>query len=209
MVRPQLRYCPPTILPPHEWGLPRPGSVINLIPIGDDRYIQRRSSVSIPPQYVLRRLSMTLPPSGHYERRPTPIAKRRSTDIKRSKSNAYRASFDYERSLEEHAKMIEAVSIVRSVSGSKDYVPRPPPKDPVNMTVKPQALQRIDSRARYRPQRPIASPQAGAEPEETGSLPQMSRPYTAEPQSKVTPLRRLSLGDISSGLGKVFDVRLD
>ncbi|RDL40948.1 uncharacterized protein BP5553_00927 [Venustampulla echinocandica] len=210
MVRPQLRYCPPTILAPHEWNLPRPGSMTNIILMGDGRYSQRRSSVSMPPQYVLRRPSMTLPPLGHQGGRVPPIVRRRTADVKRSRSNAYRPSFDYEKSLEEHAKMIEAVSIVRSVSGSSDHIPRPPPKDPVKRIAKLQAPQRIDSRARYREQRPIIRSQTTVGPREVISRLHMSRPYTAKPETEATsnvmPLRRLSLGDISSGLGELFDV---
>ncbi|KAF4612828.1 hypothetical protein G7Y89_g15545 [Cudoniella acicularis] len=215
VVRPDLRYCPPTISAPHEWRLSRTASLNQLLPVADIQYLQRQASFSASHQYMVRRPSATLPPLlAHHRRRTPPVVKRRSSEIRIPGPYLdYRLSMDAERNLEEHARTIEAISISRSESG-RELKPRPPPKDPVRRfekrsvpqrVEKKQTPQRVNSKSRYR------EPRSAIKRSQTSPALKDIRPHTANQVGTANlgsnvEFRRLSLGDISTGFGKLFNV---
>jgi hypothetical protein len=109
-----------------------------------------------------------------------------------------------EQNLEEHAKKIEVMSVEKSGS-DRELKPQPPPKDPVSLPEKGLAPRRVDSKSRYRENRPTI-------PFLQTRLGKDSRPHTAKlPDTgkeniPTINLRRLSLGDMTAEFAKLFDV---
>ncbi|PMD21660.1 hypothetical protein NA56DRAFT_120049 [Hyaloscypha hepaticicola] len=54
VVRPDLRYCPPIIPPPHEWNSSRTASMSQLIPIANIRGLYQMSSLNFADQLNIR-----------------------------------------------------------------------------------------------------------------------------------------------------------
>ncbi|KAH8649631.1 hypothetical protein BGZ60DRAFT_550991 [Tricladium varicosporioides] len=216
LVRPELRYCPPTIPAPHEWRLSRTASLTQLLPAADVQYLQRRASyASVHNQYMIRGPGRNLPPLAHHRRMsPAPSLRRRSSEIRIPGPYLdYRLSMDAERNLEEHARKIEAISISRSETG-RELKPRPPPKDPVSVEKrKPvrkverrESPREVERKSSYRESQPLPRGLQRTTGEKD------VRPHTSKEmrvsKTELQPseFRRLSLGDISSGFGKLFDV---
>jgi hypothetical protein len=227
VIRPELRFCPPSIPPPHEWNLSRTASISQLIPVADVHALQRRSSMMMPEQLSVRRPNKNLP---MIPRKPTPsrsssvsIIRRKTSEIKVPGAFIENATLDLESTLEGHARVIEVQAFLRTQS-QREQQPGAPVRPPSTGVARQQephrmlsqsrirrdlkmkiARKQIDSRLRYREQRPMvhrAHTTAGSKEE---------RPVTARPKGsdkidlvKVQAFHRLSLGDISSGLGNIF-----
>jgi hypothetical protein len=194
--------------------------------MADVHALQRRSSMMMPEQLSVRRPNKDLP---MIPRKPTPsrsssvsIIRRKTSEIKVPGAFIDNATLDLENTLEEHTRVIEVQAFLRTQSRREQQpgVPVRQPsvgvvrKVPIRMVsqsrIRPDlemkmARKKIDSRSRYREQRPMvqrAHTTAGSKEE---------RPVTARPEGsdkinlvKVQAFHRLSLGDISSGLGNIF-----
>ncbi|CAG8956375.1 hypothetical protein HYFRA_00003757 [Hymenoscyphus fraxineus] len=125
LVRPDLKYCPPNIPPPHEWHASRTASMTQLLPIADIDSLRRRSSISANP-CMIRRPSQALPPLTHQRmrRNSQPIRmntqpiRRRTIDCKvpgayrfSLEPEKYRISIEPEIQLSEHVRTIEACKV--------------------------------------------------------------------------------------------------
>jgi hypothetical protein len=227
VIRPELRFCPPSIPPPHERNLSRTASMSQLIPMADVHALQRRPSMMMPEEMSVRRPNKDLP---MIPRKPTPsrsssvsIIRRKTSEIKVPGAFIDNATLELESTLEEHTRVIEVEAFLRTQS-RREQQPGAPVRQPSTGVARQQephqmvpqsrvrpdlemkiARKQIDSRSRYREQRPLvhrAHTTAGSKEE---------RPATARPEGsskidlvKVQRLNRLSLGDISSGLGNIF-----
>jgi hypothetical protein len=188
--------------------------------------LQRRSSMMMSEQLSVRRPNKDLP---MIPRKPTPsrsssasIVRRKTSEIKVPGAFIDNATLELESTLEEHTRVIEVQAFLRTqirreqqpgalVRQPSIGVARQVPIRMVSQSrVRPDldmkiARKQIDSRSRYREQRPMIHRAHTT----TGS--KVERPATARPAGsdkidlvKVQPLNRLSLGDISSGLGNIF-----
>lgn len=200
LMRPDLRYFPPTIPPSNDGIHSRSASISHLPPTADVQYLQRRSSMAMSEQFFVRRPNKTLPtvpgsPSG--SRRGREQRNPQSAYIKRQ------SSFDYEQSLDEHMRMIEVNIITRATSrpGSRHI----PQADLPLRHDEPRVPARANSqRAEREDPRQLQS----SIPVDTRKE---VRPSTAHPtgmaisrlKAQPTALRPLSLGDISSGFGNL------
>ncbi|CZT50791.1 uncharacterized protein RSE6_11843 [Rhynchosporium secalis] len=207
LVRPELRYCPPMIPPPHSWHSSRTSSISQLVPVRDMRTLYRQPSFSTSENFVIRGPRKNLPP---LPRRKPPLSRRRRSDQNfRSVFIGDRPKFDYEEKLDEHLRKIEVAYVTRSQSKRNQH----PSTFEKRLAMKFETLTPppgpVCSRSRYR-ERPL--PLSPMKPDIS------IRPGTAQPTvaSKLEPysskaFRRLSLGDFSSGmgnldgLGKMFD----
>jgi len=197
-----------------------------LIPMADVHALQRRSSMMMPEQLSIRRPNKDLP---MIPRKPTPsrsssvsILRRKTSEIKVPGAFIDNATLELENTLEGHTRVIEVQAFLRTQS-RREQQPGAPVRQPSigvarqvpnrmvsQSRVRPDlemkiARKQIDSRSRYREQRPLVHRAHTT----TGS--KEERPATARPEGsgkidlvKAQPLNRLSLGDISSGLGNIF-----
>jgi hypothetical protein len=138
--------------------------------------------------------------------------------IKRQQSNTrstggYRLSIVQERQLEEHAKRIETQSTSRSQSGCNPSsvlaLALEQPETVSRKTVSSYPFyQKLDPRTRCRESSPapIARSHTITDLKKLWAL--TSNPQYPEKKEspKLAPLKRLSLGDISSSLGNIFEV---
>ncbi|PVH76528.1 hypothetical protein DL98DRAFT_574314 [Cadophora sp. DSE1049] len=210
LVRPELRYCPPNIPPPHGWNSSRTSSISQLVPVADIQSLHRRPSFSTSENFVIRGPRKNLPP---LPRSRPPLTRRKTSDMK--VPGAYvndRPSFDYEEKLDEYVRKIEVEYVTRSQSKRNQHPSTFGIGQPGNFERLSPPPTRVDSKARYREKKPVPT-----SPSPSKSVAKI-RPGTAHPTGSeraesVTPkaFRRLSLGDISSGLGnltgfgKIFD----
>lgn len=205
-----MRYCPPQIPPPHGWNSSRTSSISQLIPVADIQNLQRRPSFSTSETFVIRGPRKNLPP---LPRSRPPLTRRKTSDMK--VPGAYvndRASFDYEEKLDEHVRKIEVEYVTRSQSKRNQHPSTIGKRPPGNFERLSPPPRRVNSKARYRERKPV--PVSPSLPKPVAKI----RPGTAHPTGSETAepvnrkaFRRLSLGDISSGLGnlaglgKMFD----
>jgi hypothetical protein len=113
VVRPDLRYCPPIIPPPHEWNSSRTASMSQLIPLADIHGLQRMSSMDFPDQLRVREPAKNLPPLPRASTAPGPM-RRKTTDIRVPGAFVeHRSSFDQEANLDEHLRKIEVAYVTR------------------------------------------------------------------------------------------------
>jgi hypothetical protein len=190
-----------------------------LIPMVDVHGLQRRSSMMMPEQLSVRRPNKDLP---MIPRKPTPsrsssvsIIRRKTSEIKVPGAFIDNATLELESTLEEHTRVIEVQAFLRTQSRREQQpstgAARQVPIQTVSQSrVRPDlemkiARKQIDSRSRYREQRPMVHRAYTT----TGS--KEERPAIARPEGfgkidlvKVQPFNRLSLGDISLGLGNIF-----
>jgi len=184
-VRPDLRYCSPVIPPPHEWGLSRTTSLSQLLPVADIYTLQRRSS-NAPAPLRLQGPGKDLPSIPG-----SPTIRRKS--VARGVPGAYVDSY-HERVLDDHLRKIE-VNIHRRQSQQRkplSSVKQPNSKHPRSG----------NSRTRYREEpalrESISAPAVC--PDSTLVMEAVKVEYV-----KGIPLRRLSLGDLSSGFGRMWE----
>ncbi|CAG8979431.1 hypothetical protein HYALB_00013439 [Hymenoscyphus albidus] len=219
LVRPDLKYCPPNIPPPHEWNASRTASMTQLLPIADIDNLRRRSSISANP-CMIRRPSQALPPLTHQRtrRNSQPIRmntqpiRRRTIDCKvpgayrfSLEPEKYRISIEPEIQLSEHVRTIEACKVPgeykRSIEQERQL------SDRTNKIEggKPEEKQSLVERPCF--EKPCF--ELAAEPLalqfEIERLPSLEQVPTMVSIPEVLPLRRLSLGDISYEFGKVFE----
>ena len=202
VIRPELRFLPPVIPPPHEWNLSRTASLSQLLPVADVHCLQRRPSVTVPPELLIRKPRKELPPLS---KKQAPIIRKQTLDVKIPGAYIeYGRSLDHELKLEAHARKIEVESIARSESKRE---PKTPVRTPVGDFEKRYAPNPVDSRSRYRGKTPfalrsqIAASSKNSRPDSTQLMEAVQVEYV-----KVKPLRRLSLGEISPGLGKLWEI---
>ncbi|KAH7324038.1 hypothetical protein BKA65DRAFT_598540 [Rhexocercosporidium sp. MPI-PUGE-AT-0058] len=208
LLRPELRYCPPKIPPPHGWHSSRTSSISQLVPVADIQSLHRRPSFSTSENFVIRGPRKNLPP---LPRSRPPLSRRRTNDMKVPGAFVNdRPSFDYEEKLDEHVRKIEVEFVTRSQSKRNQHPSTFGKRQPGNIEKLNPPPSRVDSKARYRERKPV--PVSPTKP--VAKI----RPGTAHPtgSARTEPgmpkaFRRLSLGDISSGLGnlaglgKMFD----
>ncbi|KAK0130254.1 hypothetical protein ONS96_000777 [Cadophora gregata f. sp. sojae] len=209
LVRPELRYCPPQIPPPHGWNSSRTSSISQLIPVADIQSLQSRPS-STSENLVIRGPRKTLPA---LPRNGPPLTRRKTSDLK--VPGAYvndQASFNYEENLDECVRKIEVEYVKRSPSRRNQHPSTIGKRQPGNFERLSPPPTRVDTKARYREKRPVSVSPSKSKP--VAKI----RPGTAHPAGSgrvenvtVKEFRRLSLGDISlglgslAGLGKMFD----
>ncbi|KAI9047300.1 hypothetical protein LZ554_008748 [Drepanopeziza brunnea f. sp. 'monogermtubi'] len=193
LVRPELRYYPPIIPPPHGWSPSKTSSMAELIPVALERL------PSLPKHH----------PASHRAR--TPLSRKNTNEVRVPR--AYRQSFlDYDENMDEHVRQIELEyrrSQRKRVQGPRNFVKReagnfdrlnPPPR-------------RAGSQERYQEKRTVEHVQRSAPVAKI--VPNAACPATATAE-KVEPVtvgefKRLSLGDFSVGLeslmgfGDMFD----
>lgn len=203
LVRPELRYCPPNIPPPHGWNSSRTSSISQLVPVADIQSIQRRPSFSTSENFVIRGPRKNLPP---LPRSRPPLTRRKTSDIKVPGAYANdRPSFDYEEKLEEYVRKIEVEYVSRSQSKRNQHPSTFEKRQPGNFERLSPPPTRVDSKARYREKkRPVTVSLSPSKPV-AKIRPGTAHPAGSERVEPVTPkaFRRLSLGDISSGLGNL------
>ncbi|EPE33808.1 hypothetical protein GLAREA_06821 [Glarea lozoyensis ATCC 20868] len=202
----ELRYCPLAIPAPHEWNLSRTASLPELLPVARIQDLQRRSSVESKSFPVCQ---APLPLSGHQrpQKRSRYLMKRRVPNPR--SSNNCQISIDQERVAEEYVKTVETFSISRSLSAFDASSQEQKPDNGRERKTVPcwsSFYQKLGPQERYRESgsAPIARSHSATGSRELWAL--TSNPPDAEEQEipKIAPLRRLSLGDISLSLGKIF-----
>jgi hypothetical protein len=192
---------------PHEWRQSRTASLSQLLPVVDVYGLQRRVSTSSSPLNIQR--SKDLPRIPHSPVKSSgigihsPIIRRKTRDIRIPGAYIDRFSFEAERRLEEHMRMIEVEAVARRKSQNTKG-PEHPPGLLTDANQRHHAPKAIDSRSRYKDQRPLQRSSTTAEmrnsrPDSTVVLEATKVEYV-----KGRPLRRLSLGDISGDLGKMW-----
>lgn len=202
LVRPELRYCPPVIPPPHGWNPSRTSSISQLLPVADVQGLQRRPSFNTSENFVIRGSRKNLPP---LPRSRPPLTRRRTNETSRPGSHINdRPGFDYEERLDEYVRKIEVEYVTRSQSKRNQHPSTVGKRQPGNFERLSPPPTRVDSKARYRERKPSRVASSPAKP--VAKI----RPGTAHPtgSGKVDPVtpkpfRRLSLGDLSSGLGNL------
>lgn len=195
LVRSELRFCAPKVPPSHEWNSTRANPTPTLLPTADIYCLQRRSSLVPAPLSILK-TSKGLP---LVPRKPVPQApvRRRTVDIRVPGAYVdFRPSLEHERNMDEQMQKIEAEYVSRIPS--KRSLSRCPNRRPVG-GVKPKSyMTRVDSRARYREQRP--KHRARSTTDLGGQLQEDLEVEVGSSQGK--SFRRLSLGDISFELAR-------
>jgi hypothetical protein len=193
---------------PHEWRQSRTASLSQLLPVADVYGLQRRVSSSSSPLNI-RRPSKDLPTIPHSPVKNSgsgihsPIIRRKTRDIRIPGAYIDRSSLEAERRLEEHMRVIEVEAVARSKSQNTKG-PEHAPGFLTDANQRHHAPKANDSRSRYKEQRPLQRSITTAEvrnsrPDSTVVLEATKVEYV-----KGRPLRRLSLGDISGDLGKMW-----
>jgi len=203
LVRPELRYCPPMIPPPHGWSASKTSSISQLVPVADVYSLRRQPSFSPSGDFVVRGPRKSLPPLPRIQ---PPLKRRRSNDIKIP--GAYvedRTRSIQEEILDEHIRKIEVEYVTHYRANSKQHPNTFGQRPRRNLGRLSSPSMRGNSNATYEKrspavERPFTSPVA-----RIGS-------GTAHPQddSVVGPetdqeVSWLSFGDLTFGLGKMFD----
>jgi hypothetical protein len=178
VIRPELRFCPTTIPPPHEWCSSRAASVSQPIPMTDVHALQRRLFMTMPEQLSIRRPNKDF---AMIYRKPTPsrpspvsIVRRKTSEIKIPGAFIDNPSFEHESALEEHSRVIEEQAFLRTQSRREQ--PRAPVQQPSTRTAREVPIgmvsqssrrpnlemritgKQVDSRSRYRERRPMVPP---------------------------------------------------
>jgi len=203
LVRPELRYCPPMIPPPHGWSASKTSSISQLVPVADVYSLQRQPSFSPSGDFVVRGLRKSLPP---LPRSQPPLKRKKSNDIKIP--GAYvedRTRSIQEEILDEHIRKIEVEYVTHS-QGKRNQYPNTFGQRPRrNLGRLSSPSMRGNSRATYQVQSPAVE-RPSTSPVARGGL------GTAHPQEDplvgpetATELSWLSFGDLTFGLGKMFD----
>jgi hypothetical protein len=193
---------------PHEWRQSRTASLSQLLPVADVYGLQRRVSSSSSPLNI-QRPSKDLPPIPHSPVKSSgigihsPIIRRKTRDIRIPGAYIDRFSFEAERRLEEHMRMIEVGAVARRKS-QHTKGPKPPSGLLADANQKHHAPKAIDSRSRYKDQRPLQRSSTTAEMRNSRPDSTVVLEATKVEYAKGRPLRRLSLGDISGDLGKMW-----
>ena len=190
-----MRFMPPVIPPQEEWSSTKLASAANNPRAANTYCHLRRSSVSTPSPLLVRRPSQY---HQHVIRKPLPIKRRRTVDVKVPGAFVeYRLSRECEQMLEEHAKKIEAEFATIAENQQKTKAPVRLPSRPSEELYSPSS---IDSSSRYRDQQPPI--------DEFHVAPlHIQKVNNAGKNTKVDSnyhLKKLSLGDISSGLGVLY-----
>ncbi|KAL2062895.1 hypothetical protein VTL71DRAFT_5967 [Oculimacula yallundae] len=202
LVRPELRYCPPIIPSPHSWHSSRTSSNSQVVRVADPRSLHRQPSFSTSENFVIRGPRKNLPP---LPRSRPPLSTRRSNQNVRGSSVSSRPSFDYEEKIDEHLRKIEVEYVMRSQSKRNEYPSPYLRRQPGNLERLSPPRGPIDLKSRYQEKTP--GPLPPLPPTKPVAI---FRPRTAHPTGATKdysgsppPFRRLSLGDISSGLGNL------
>lgn len=189
LVRSELRFCAPKVSPPHEWSSTRAAPISPLLPIADVYCLQRSSLVPAP--LSILKLSKELP---LVPRKPVPQApaRRKTVDIRVPGAYVdFRPSLEHERNMDEQMQKIEA-EYVSQIPGKRSQS-KFPKRRPLGGVENKCSMTRVDSRARYREQRPLH--QARSTTDLGGQL--QEDPEVDDGSSQGKSFRRLSLGDIS------------
>ncbi|KAL3423140.1 hypothetical protein PVAG01_04887 [Phlyctema vagabunda] len=220
VIQPELYV--PKIPPPHEWSSNRTEPMHQLLPILDLREVQRRpSSMHHRPSARVAPLTIRKHGGGGSRpgslRRPPPMSILRRTTAEVKVPGAFtdcRLSRADEARVEDHASKIEAASL-RSVARSESQrstKPHAPVRLPAGEFEQRYAPSRVDSRTRYREQRPhwpgpvvnrhnTVSGLTQHPPDQAAG----ARPFRRDDHRGTKQLRRLTLGDLDVGLGKLWD----
>ena len=168
--------------------------------------LQRRPSLTLPPDLLIRKPSKDLP---SLPRRPASKARRKTVDVKIPGAYIeHGQSPDFQRKSERPARLIEVESIARDENKRKA---KSPLKLPTGNFDKSYAPGPLDSSSRYRDQRLITQRSHTVASSKVSS--RDSRPDSTQLMEavkveyvKVQPFRRLSLGEMSTGLGNLWEV---
>jgi hypothetical protein len=178
-IRPELRYLPPGVQHPHEWRLSRTASMSQLPPVADIYALQRQGS-NIPHPMRLREPSKYLPPILG-----SPAIRRKS--VKRHIPGSY--------------------VLERNLTGSERYSGADAHQ---YRAYQPTSMYSLYPRSSNRKQRPRqkqrAIQRANTKARETRPKSTLLMKAVRVKYVNGGPLRRLSLGDISGWVGRLWDV---